>query len=107
MVILKALNPYRLGRNGIGMAWTLSESDDNAKSKSAAVKSAEKKLEPKLDIPVSASFSALPAPHLEIGDRCQLSTDTVSFPFQFGSSSLPLRCDEGQTVGLTGRVSKR
>lgn len=100
------LNPYRLGRNGVGMAWTLSESDSDAKSKAAATKSAQAKLKPKLDVPVSANFSALPAPHLEIGDRCQLSTATAAFPFQFTSSSLPLRCDEGQTVGLTGRVSQ-
>ena len=100
------LHPYRLGRNGVGLAWTLDESDDNAKSKSAAVKSAEKKLAPKLDVPVRASFSALPAPHLEVGDLCELVTPTIVYPFRFGSSSLPLRCSEGQTVGLVGRVSK-
>ena len=94
-------NPYRLGRNGVGMAWTLQESDDNAKSKSAATK-----LAPKLETTVSASFTALPVPHLEIGDRCSLQTDTIGHTFQFGTSSLPLRCTETQTVGLVGRVSK-
>lgn len=100
------LNPYRLGRNGVGLAWTLDESDDNAKSKSAAVKSAEKKLAPKLDIPVKASFTSLPAPHLEVGDLCELVTPTIVYQFRFGTSSLPLKCDQGQTVGLVGRVSK-
>lgn len=100
------LSPYKLGRNGVGMAWTLDEYDDNAKSKSAATASAKKKLDPYLDTPVSSSFTALPAPHLEIGDSCRLTTDTVSYVFAFGSSSLPLRCSEGQVVGLVGRVSR-
>lgn len=99
-------SPYRLGRNGVGMAWTLQESDDHADSKKKATKTAKEKLQSKLVTPISASFTSLPVPHLEIGDLCSLQADTVGHRFRFGSASLPLRCSETQTVGLVGRVSK-
>lgn len=56
------------------------------------------------DVMVDVSFDSLVVPHLEVGDLCRLSTDTIDATFGLGKFSIPLGAGDLMSVGTTKRL---
>lgn len=56
---------------------------------------------------LEVQFEHLPIPHLELGDKVRLRTDTVDEPFILRAFTLPLTSEDSMSVGYTRRVRYR
>ena len=101
------LNPYTLGRNGVGMAWTKDVRDDTittttqAKAKAAKLRDAESGV-----TYVDAAITVYPAPHIELDDLVDLSTPDFGRQLAYSRATIPLNSDPKQSVGITARMTK-
>lgn len=99
------LSPYKLGRNGVGRYFLKVISDGTIGTIGEAKSLAETTLAQSLLQAVDVSFEALPVPHLDPGDLCQLSSEAAATPFRLSSFSLPLVAGPNMTIGYTRQLA--
>lgn len=100
------LSARSLARNGKDRILLETVKTDNAKLTPADAKTMAKRIGlQKSQGVLDVSFSALPVPHLELGDVVRVSAPTVDTTFVLKKFSLPLTGDGAMSVGRTGSVS--
>lgn len=100
------LNPYALGRNGVGRFLFTTIKDDNINSVAEADAVASDTLERGLIEAVTASFDAYPIPHLEEGDVYRLDTGEFATTARLNQMAIPLSAGGKSTIGYLRNVSR-
>jgi hypothetical protein len=99
-------SPETLSRNGVARMLVLVDKTDNPRLTIAeAKKKAQRLLKAASSGSLSVEFETLPVPHLELGDRVKVESDTVHTIFTLTKFSLPLAVGSGMSVGFNKRVS--
>lgn len=99
------VSPWRLGRNGKPRFIVTEVSNDALRSRRDARQIARRILSNGLRESVTASFDALPVPHLDPLDVVRLATDDVSLTFVLRQASIPLLHSGTMSVGALRRVT--
>lgn len=95
------LSPQRLGRNGTPRFIVKRVEDDHIRSTAEARRRATRLLDDSLRETVEVTFDAMPMPHLDPGDLCQLRTRDAHATFRLRKFSIPLGT-EGDPVMPVG-----
>jgi hypothetical protein len=102
------LSAASLARNGVPrVLLERLDYEDVRMSVTEATKLAKDALEQKSVGSVDVQFTSLPAPHVQLGDKVRVLTDTVDEVFQLRRFTLPLTANDTMSVGFTKPVGVR
>lgn len=105
------LSPWRLGRkvdgsDNVPRYLPVAISNDKVRSEREATATAKAELDRVLRSGgVEVTFDALPVPHLDVGDKCRVVTDDLTFSFTLTKASIPLVHSGVMSVGANKRVT--
>jgi hypothetical protein len=102
------LSAASLARNGVPrVLLERLDFEDVRMSVAEATKLAKDALEQKSVGSVDVQFTSLPVPHVQLGDKVRVLTDTVDEVFQLRRFTLPLTANDTMSVGFTKPVGVR
>lgn len=104
------LSPWRLGRkinddDLIPRYLPVAIDNDKVRSEREATATAKAELDRLLRGGIEVTFDALPVPHLDVGDKCRVVTDDLTFNFTLTKASIPLVHSGVMAVGANKRVT--